>query len=132
MIYVYITLGIIAGVIILFVGFQAFLMAKMQRQKGKPAPDLDGASGSWVSQGKSALFYFYSPACGACRAMTPVVKKLGQKSKGGVYAIDISQDMATARKFGVMATPTTIIVEKGVIQQVIIGPQPPTAIEQLI
>lgn len=132
MTYVYAILGIVGGLIVLFLGLQFFLVARMRRQKGKPAPELSGKIGQWVSKGKAAMFYFYSPSCGACRAMTPAVKKLAKSRKGGVYPIDISQDMATARKFGVMATPTIIVVEKGIIQQVLIGPQPTSALKQLL
>ena len=43
-------------------------------KKGKAAPELTGSFGKAINGGKTALFYFYSPSCGACRSMTPVVE----------------------------------------------------------
>ena len=87
--------------------------------------------GKVVRKGRPALFYFYSPQCGACRVMTPVIKEM-EKAGKDVFAIDISVDMATARKFGVMATPTTVQINKGIIEDILIGPRPKAALEALI
>lgn len=125
----YVGVGIL-GVILFFVGAQILLVARMKRQRGKQAPDLTGKAQRRVKGGKPALFYFYSPACGACRTMTPVVRRLEKESKG-VFSVDISKDMDTARKFGVMATPTTVVVDKGIIRDVLIGPQPQQTLEAL-
>ena len=132
MTFVYITVGIVGGIVALVLGLQFFVMFRVRRQRGKPAPELAGKMGRRVSRGKSALFYFYSPSCGACRAMTPVMKRLAKAHEGGVYPVDIAKDLDIARKFGVMATPTTIYVDKGVIQEVFVGPQPATLFEDLL
>jgi len=121
---------VVAGLIVLFFGFQIFMVMRMRRMEGKPAPQLDGKPGKAIKRGK-ALFYFYSPACGACRSITPVVQKMA-KTKKNVFPIDISTDMATARKFSVMATPTTILVEQGTIKKIMIGPQPRDSLQALV
>ena len=126
----YVGIGAIA-IVALFVGTQFLLVSRMRRQRGKHAPELDGKAQRWLKKGKPALFYFYSPSCGACRAMTPVVKTL-EKERGGVFPVDISRDMETARKFGVMATPTTVVVDNGIIREVLIGPQPRTTLEAFV
>ena len=123
--------GVLVLIVVAFFAMQLLLVRKMQRQKGKPAPKLEGKAGKWIAGGNVALFYFYSPNCGACRAMTPTVKKLAKDYKG-VFPIDISQDMNTAHLFGVMATPTTVVIEEGVIQNILIGPQPSAHLEQLV
>ncbi len=115
-------IGVVAAFLALLIGMQLFIRYKASALKGKPVPDLGGQAGKHTQKGKAALFYFYSPACGACRSMTPAVKELS-KSKEGVFPIDISSDMATARKFGVMATPTLIVVKDRMIKDILIGPQ---------
>lgn len=115
----------------LFIGFQVFMIRKMQGQRGKPAPALEGKAGKAIARGKASLFYFYSPQCGACRPMTPVVKSMAKK-QSSVFPVDISRDMATARKFGVMATPTTILVKDGTVAEVLIGPQPESVLRGLV
>lgn len=124
---------VLGGIVLLFVAFismQIIMVKRMQRQQGKPAPKLSGKPGKIVSKGHPALFYFYSPQCGACRTMTPVVKKMAG-SRQGVFPVDISRDMDTARQFGVMATPTTIFVNKGVVQNVLVGAQSETQLRSL-
>ncbi len=127
----YIIGAVLLGVLVVFIGGQLLLVHRMKRQQGKPAPALEGRPSTWVRSGKPALFYFYSPSCGACRAMTPVVRKLEKRHKG-VFSVDISRDMDTARRFGVMATPTTITIKEGRIDRVLIGPQPPEELARLV
>jgi len=122
---------IILGILVLFFGFQKLMVFRMTRNKGKPAPRLKGARGKAVSAGKPALFYFYSPSCNACKAMTPVVEKY-TKNNPRCFKIDISKDMETARAFGVLGTPSTIITESGIIKEFIVGPKPKSELVKLL
>ncbi|OQY34960.1 MAG: thiol reductase thioredoxin [Spirochaetaceae bacterium 4572_59] len=110
-------------IVALFFGFQYFMVLKMKLKKGKPAPALSGTYGKALKGGKSVLFYFYSPNCGACRTMTPLVGKY-TKNNPRCFKVDISKDMNTARAFGVMGTPSTVVVEGGKIKEFVVGPKP--------
>lgn len=114
-----------------FIGMQVFVAWRMKRMEGAPAPQVGGDAGQRIAGGESALFYFYSPQCGACRTMTPVVKELAGQGPG-VFAVDITQDMDTARRFGVMATPTTVVVKQGTVSQVLVGAQSPDRLRSLV
>lgn len=127
---VYVLSAVVGGFIALMLGMRVLLAFKASKMRGKAAPSLSGKTGKYIGRGRPALFYFYSPHCGACAAMTPVIQKMSKK-KNGVFPIDISRDMETARKFGVMATPTTILVRDGLVQDILIGPQPVSSLEQL-
>ena len=113
---------------VLYMGFQVFMTRRMRKLKGQAAPEVDGSAGRHLADGGSALFY--SPQCGACRTMTPVVKDLASKASG-VFPVDITQDMDTARRFGVLATPTTIVVRDGTVAEVLVGPQSPERLQGL-
>lgn len=119
MIILYLVLAIIA----LFIVLQFTMVIRMRLQKGKSAPMVSGPVGKAIQHGDKVLLYFFSPGCGACRPMTPVIEKLS-KSRKNVFKIDISRDMAIARKFGVMGTPSTVLVETGKIAEFLVGPQP--------
>jgi thioredoxin 1 len=113
---------IVIGVVVLFFLFQYAMIFKMRFKKGKPVPELSGNFQQAVKNHEKVLFYFYSPNCGACRPMTPVIEEFKKKEKN-YFSIDVSKDFETARKFGIMATPSTVVVEKGTIKEFLVGPQ---------
>ena len=118
-------IGLVAVVVLGFLGLMGlnlFLVWRLKRREGKPAPELSGRPGKMMRRKGGALFYFYSPGCSACRATTPVIQRMA-RSDDRVFPVDVSRDMATARKFGVMATPTTILVRNGLLAKVVVGPQ---------
>ncbi len=125
--FISIALIVVGAVVALMVGMQLFIRYKAAALKGRPVPELDGKAGKITKKGKPALFYFYSPSCGACASMTPAIKEMSQ-SNDGVFPVDISKDMGTARKFGIMATPTVVVVKDRTIQEILIGPQPVAAL----
>lgn len=61
---------------------------------------------------ESALLYFMSPNCGACRAWTPKLETLSLKNQN-VFVIDVSNQFEIARALNVMATPSAIEVREG-------------------
>ena len=81
--------------------------------------------------GGSRLFYFYSPSCGPCRSMTPIVDKLASQSDA-ITKVDISQDPELAKRFGIRATPTTVLVEDDTIKDVRLGAQSQKQLQQLL
>jgi len=122
---------IIVGVIVLFFAMQYGMILKMRFKKGKQVPDLNGKYGNAVKSGRKAVFYFYSQSCHACKPMTPIIDKFVKKSRN-VFKVDITRDMATAKKFGVMGTPSTVLVENGIIKEFLVGPQSEDKLSQLI
>ncbi len=107
------------------------MVMRSRAMVGKPAPELSGAAGRAIRKGRRALFYFYSAHCPPCKAMTPVIDALAERHEN-VFKIDISEDFATARKFGVIATPSVILVEGGAIQRFLIGAQSESRLARLM
>lgn len=116
-------LVLVLGFVALVVVTQIMMVARARGQAGKPAPPLPGALGERVLRSERALVYFFSPMCGACRALTPRVRALGEKNDG-VFAIDVSQSTEAARALRVMATPSTVEIADGKIVGFHIGPVP--------
>lgn len=104
----------VIGFFVLTLGMQLLIRSRANALKGAPVPELPGNIGRRIAASKHALVYFFSPQCGACRAITPRVRALGRDNPD-VYAIDIMQDMEIARALRVMATPSTIEIEGGQI-----------------
>ncbi len=70
---------------------------------------------------KDGILFFYSERCAACRLMKPEIQKL--KGSFRVMEIDVlSPDGARlAKEFGLMATPTTLVVKDNIVQKVFVG-----------
>jgi thioredoxin len=111
---------IILAIVLLIFGLQFLMVLSAKKAKGKKLKGLKGKLKGLEQNGSKGLVYFFSPACGACKAQTPIIKEL-QSSNKNVFDVDISKDMETARMFGIKATPTTMIVENGMISQVLLG-----------
>jgi len=124
-------LTIVVGIVALFIGMQLFMVLKMKFKKGKAAPELGGKAGRMINNGDRVLFYFYSPGCRACKPMTPYIKNMAKRNKK-IFPVDISQDMATAQKFGVMGTPSTVVIETGKIVEFLVGFQPEERVHGLL
>ncbi len=116
MTFVYIILSIVA----LFVGLQFYMIFSAKRARGKKISGLQGNLKSLEKNGSKGMVYFFSPSCRACTMQTPVIKSLQRKYKN-VFDVDISKDFQTARLFGIKATPTTVAIKNGIIDDVFVG-----------
>lgn len=111
---------ILLGIFIAFMGMQYLMVLRSKRNKGKKVENVGGKLGKMMMAGGKAMVYFYSPSCRACKYQTPMIDRLisdGHK----IQKVDISRDMTTARKFGVMATPTTVVLEGDRIVEFLVG-----------
>ncbi len=118
--------AILLGVALVFgamLAMQAWMGAKMRASEGREVPDLGP-----LGDPEGRLVWFYGPNCGPCHAMHPAVDALGDR----VIQVDVSQHFEVARAFGVMATPTTILVRDGRIATVRPGAMRPGDLEALL
>ena len=111
---------IIGGIVILFLGLQFFMIFSAKRTKGTKISGLSGSLKALEKNGSNGIVYFFSPSCRACTMQTPIIKSLQKKYKN-IFDVDISKDMQTARVFGVKATPTTVAIKNGIIEEVFVG-----------
>lgn len=126
MVFIYILLALV-GLFVLF-GFMPKMLSYFK--KGSDAPDISSKY-NLGSTKQPALFYFYSDQCAACKPMTPFISKMARKNRN-VIKVDVTDDMDTARKFGVMGTPSTVLVQQGKIKEFLVGPQPHDRVKQLL
>ena len=111
---------IVLAVFALFVAAQLYVRVSTFRKKGKAVTDVPGKLGKEINQGKKLLLYFYTHSCAACKSMTPLIDKLSGEHDN-VRKVNLGTDMDVGRKFGVMATPTLVLVEDGIIKSFLIG-----------
>ena len=113
-------------VIIAIVGFFVFLRLLTwfsgKMKKGKTIQPFSGEIGRKIQSGEKLLLYFYSPSCGACKAMTPVIDEMKKNNKN-IYKVNLAKESERkiGQVFGVMGTPATVLVENAKIDQFILG-----------
>lgn len=100
---------------------QWWLKGKARRLEGSAAPALDPAIDTCLHERGRVLLYFHSPSCGPCRKMTPLIDAAATRH-GNVFKLDVSQSLDIARKLGVMATPTTVLITGRQIASIDLGP----------
>ena len=111
-------------IVLVFVGFFVIMRLMVwvsgKLKKGKKIPPFSGELGARIQKGDKLLLYFYTPSCGACKTMTPVVEEM-MDTKDNVYKINPTKDYNVGKIFGIMGTPATIVVNESKIDQYILG-----------
>lgn len=118
-----IVFGIIGTIFLLLIFFRFYISRKAKAGIGKPIKDEIINSKSFAKiRDKKGLIYFYTPTCPNCKTQKPVIDKLKKKSVN-VVEVDLSQQRDLAFAFGIMGVPSTVVVNKNIIRDVMIGPR---------
>lgn len=115
-----VVVGLTVGFVVLSLGLQVLAQRRAAKLKGAPLPTLPGELGQRINASKTALLYFFTPTCPACRPVTPRMKALEQQGRP-VFPIDATRSPELARALSVMAAPTTIEVQDGRVVGVHLG-----------
>ncbi len=111
---------ILVGIFFAFMAMQYLMILRSKKNKGKRIDPLGGRLGKMMAAGERAMVYFYSPTCRACKYQTPIIDRLISDGHR-IQKVDISRDLSVARKFGVMATPTTVVLKGNEIVEFMVG-----------
>lgn len=80
------------------------------------------------------LVDFYSPTCGPCRMIAPIVETLAQEYTGRllVFKLDTSSQQMTAARFQIRGVPSLLFFQGGEVVDQVVGAVPREEIEQRI
>ena len=105
----------------LMVGQTLWVFLTKLQMKGRSVAEL-GHLFPELKAGKGrAVIYCYSQRCGPCRSLTPQIDRL-METHDNLLKLDIQALPQVARRIGIRATPTTLLIEDGMIHKVILGP----------
>jgi thioredoxin 1 len=121
----------LAGLIVLFVLFNLLPLVRARLVRGRAVPELDELLTPEQRRAPRLLVYFWSPRCGMCRGMTPLIDRLASE-RHDVLKVNVAESMALAKHFGVMATPSLAVVEKGVVKDLLLGAKSEPKIRALL
>jgi thioredoxin 1 len=111
---------LIATFITVFVLINFLPLWRARQARGRMVPELDALLTDAQRGQQRLLVYFWSPTCGMCRGMTPIIDKLAAE-RGNVLKVNAAESTALAKHFGVMATPSLALVEQGVLKKLVVG-----------
>jgi thioredoxin 1 len=122
---------LIVAFIAAFLLFNLLPLWRAYRARGRVVPELDSVLTAAQRDQPRLLVYFWSRSCGMCRNMTPVIDQLAQE-RPDVVKINTAESTTLARHFGVMATPSLALVERGIIRKIVVGARTEPQIRALL
>ena len=82
-----------------------------------------------LNSGKKVLLDFFSPRCGPCRFLSPIVDELGRELSDVVVAkVNVDEENELASSFGIFSIPTLVYMKNGEIISQSAGARPKAAI----
>jgi thioredoxin 1 len=118
---------ILIGIIAIFLILRLLMVVKVWTRRGKVAPKVAGQLGRHIESGEKLVAYFYSPTCSACKTQEKYLPRIQEKFKN-IIRVNAAKDREMSLAFGIMGTPTTIIIDKGIIKDYFVGITPPQKI----
>ncbi len=100
------------------------MASKTAKLKGKLAPTPHKLSEKRIKSGQKTILYFFTPSCGACRMLEPVIDKLKKHHSDAIYKIDASRNSDAAMAYGVLGVPFVVFIEKAKVVSAKVGVQP--------
>ena len=68
------------------------------------------------------LLDFYADWCGPCRMVAPVVEEVSQLREDALVGkINVDDEEALAREFGIVSIPTLIVLKNGQVHKQVVG-----------
>lgn len=122
---------ILIGLMLAYLLFQMLPLLRARLQRGKPAPELTGLIDPKLLSEERLLFYFSSPSCYMCRSMTPIIERLALQH-ANIVKVNVSESIELATKFGVMGTPTLVLVRGGKIERMLVGAKSEKLVRSLL
>lgn len=83
-----------------------------------------------LASGMPVLVEFTASWCGPCRMLAPVLQQIAvdEAARMRVVSLDVDENPATARAYGVMSMPTLVLIRDGEEVARLVGAQPRPAI----
>lgn len=113
---------IIVLLVLGFVIIQIYFIKKIKSKKGTILKLDDDEFSYLIKDKKKLMVYFWTETCSACRRQTPIMNIL-KREFPNVFLYNLTDNPSVARKLGIMAVPTILIIDNYKITDVLVGVQ---------
>ena len=121
----------VVGLSLTWLVYIAYMQLVSKAIEGKSSDALEKVIPELIAISSKAIVYCYSPTCGPCRNMTPIIDQLNQEGSP-IFKIDISAHSDVAKDIGVQGVPTLLVIDHGKIIEVTLGAQNRQKIESML
>lgn len=87
-----------------------------------------------LQESKPVLIDCWSPSCGPCRLLTPIVNNLAKvnEDKAVIFKLNVAANSSLAAKLGIASLPTILLYKNGQIVSRLQGVQKPAKLQELL
>lgn len=103
------------------------------RAKEEPVVLTDKTFDSFVKENTATVVDCWAAWCFPCRALSPVVDQLSKENSGVAFGkLNVDENPAVPRKYGIMAIPTLLYFRDGKLVDRTMGALPKEALQSRI
>lgn len=117
--------------VVAYVATQFWLVWRTRNQRGRRAPSVDDLLDAEFLAQPRVILYFWRPGCHVCGPTSMVINPLLGKRKD-IIRINTLEQRELAQRFGVLGTPTLVVINQGWIEQVLVGSRNELQIRELV
>ena len=104
---------------------------RSRQMRGRSVPDIGKLLSDKQKANSRLLIYFWSPQCVMCKSMSKFIDELAETHED-ILKIDVMQNMEIAAGFGVMGTPSLVLVKDGKIGKMMLGKKSKSQIIEIL
>jgi thiol-disulfide isomerase/thioredoxin len=111
---------VVLAVLAVFAANTLWVLLGSRQLRGRSVGDLTTIYPELAEHRGKAAIYCYSADCGPCRRITPTIDVL-RAEHPKLLKLNIAERGAEARRLGIQATPTILLIEDGKILKALVG-----------
>ena len=108
------------SLIVVFMLWQFLPFYRARQMCGRSAPNIENLLNDKQKAYSSLLIYFWSPQCVMCKGMSKIIDEHAT-THDNILKVDVMQNITLTSAFGVMGTPSIVLLIDDKIKNILVG-----------